>query len=502
MKNIFFAKISYILFLFNAFVFIFNQNTYAQVKLNPESKTEKTTEKTTEIKPQNKYFVQFKDKENNGFSLDKPEKFLSQKSIQRRKNQNIALDWRDLPVNNTYLKELSKNGAKVWYASKWFNGAMIEISKENLEKIKKLVFIKENSITYLAPATSHKSFNENSQEKIKNTFQFQPAQNPIFEPLLIENKEDYGKSFNQSNMIGADKMHQKGFRGKNITIAVFDAGFANGNKVPFLKHLHENKQILGTFDFVTHQPNVYRTGEHGLQVLSTIASYQKGKIIGTAPEASFYLFRTEDANTEYKSEEINWVVGAEQADSLGVDVINSSLGYNDFDDSKMDYTYKDMNGKVSFASQSATWAVRRGIVVCNSAGNEGDDSWRYVGSPADADSIVAVGATNVIGEKASFSSFGPTFDKRIKPLVSAQGSPAITGNPSGNITNNSGTSFSSPIIAGFIASVWSAYPKLTAWELIEIIKNSGDQALKPDNKLGYGIPHFDRIEKLVEKKKN
>ncbi len=498
MKKNLFVKISSIFFIFN--LLVFNINVVAQISPKPETKTLelKKTEKSKEIEPQNKYFVQFKDKQNNGFSLDKPEKFLSQKSLLRRKNQNIALDWRDLPVTNAYLKELSKNGAKVWYVSKWFNGAMIEINKDNLEKVKKLSFIKENSITYLAPPSSHKSFDEKTQ----SSFQFQPAQTPKFDPLVIENKEDYGKSFNQSNMIGADKMHQKGFRGKNITIAVFDAGFANGNKVPFLKHLHENKQILGTFDFVTHQPYVYRTGEHGLQVLSTIASYQKGKIIGTAPEASFYLFRTEDANTEYKSEEINWVVGAEQADSLGVDVINSSLGYNDFDDFKMDYTYKDMNGKTSFASQSATWAVRRGIVVCNSAGNEGEDSWRYVGSPADADSIVAVGATNSIGEKAGFSSFGPTSDQRIKPLVSAQGSPAITGSPSGNITDNSGTSFSSPIIAGFIASVWSAYPKLTAWEIIEIIKNSGDQALKPDNKLGYGIPHFDRVEKLAEKKKN
>lgn len=463
-----------------------------------EDKTQgKKEDKKPETSPQNKYFVSFKNKDKNGFSLDKPEKFLSEKSLQRRKKQNISLDWRDLPITTDYVRELRKQGAKIWYISKWWNGTMVEASPEVLEKIKKLAFVKPN-IAYLAPATSHKSFPENNPKAL---FNFKNPEKISFEPLLIEDKNDYGKSFNQSQMLGVDKMHKKGLRGKGITIAVLDAGFVNGNKVPYLKHLHENKQILGTFDFVNHHPNVYNTGEHGLQVLSTIGAYQKGKIIGTAPEANFYLFRTEDANTEYKSEEINWAVAVEQADSLGVDVINSSLGYNDFDDAKMNYSYKDMDGKSSFASQSATWAVRRGMVVCNSAGNEGDDQWKYVGAPADADSIVAVGATNSIGEKASFSSFGPTYDKRIKPLVSAQGSPAVTGGTDGGITSNAGTSFSSPIIAGFVASIWSGNPDLTAWEVIELLKNAGDQALKPDNQLGYGVPHFDRVEKLIERKK-
>ncbi len=484
-------------YVLSCFVFTFYfTNSFVIFAQEIKEKTKKSeTEPKIELTPQNKYFISFRNKDKNGFSLDKPEEFLSEKSIQRRKNQNIALDWRDLPVTMDYVREIKKQGAKVWYISKWFNGVMVEANNEILEKIKKLAFVKEN-ITYLAPATSHKSFPENSP---KANFNFIAPQKADFQPVSIENKEDYGKSFNQNSMLGADKMHKKGFKGKGITIAVLDAGFVNGNKVGYFKHLHENKQILGTFDFVTHHQNVYGTGEHGLQVLSTISAYQKGKIIGTAPEASLYLFRTEDAATEYKSEEINWVVAIEQADSLGVDVVNSSLGYNDFYDAKMNYTYKDMNGKTSFASQSATWAVRRGMIVCNSAGNEGDDPWKYVGSPADADSIVAVGATNSMGEKASFSSFGPTSDNRIKPLVSAQGSPAVTGDTDGSITANAGTSFSSPIIAGFFASIWSAYPTLTAWELIEIVKNAGDQARKPDNKLGYGIPHFDRVEKLVEK---
>lgn len=433
-----------------------------------------------------RYIVYLQDKTVGVYTLDKPEKFLTQRALDRRKRQNIKLTQRDLPINEEVVNAIQDKGARVWYTSRWLNAVLIEATEEELARVKTIAKVKPD-IELVSPIRSATSNNpkplteptfKNSAGKEKNSF------------LQIDSASHYGKALNQAQMLGVTDMHKRGYRGQGMYIAVLDAGFENGDKVPFLKHLHDDGRILGTYNFVEGQENVYNTGTHGLEVLSCIGSYQLGKHIGTAPEASFYLFRTEDAETEYRVEEFNWLVAAEKADSLGVDVINSSLGYTEFNSISQNYSYQDMNGKKSIATRAATWAASVGMIVVNSAGNEGGGDWRYVGAPADADSIIAVGAVDAMRKRAYFSSFGPTYDKRIKPNLCAQGDPASVGKANGNIGHNSGTSFSSPVLCGMVASFWQAFPQLTNMEIIDVLQQSGSQATKPDSILGYGIPNF------------
>ncbi|NJL11559.1 MAG: S8 family serine peptidase [Microscillaceae bacterium] len=360
-----------------------------------------------------RYFVSFKDKTGTAYSLNKPEDFLSPRAIERRQRYQIPVLERDLPVSATYLKALQSQGATVWYASKWMNGALIEADSLTLLKVQALDFVKPEALLVYPKAS----------QPLKNVG-IRPSPKPLarFNPLLIEKAEDYGKARNQTEMIGADEMHKAGYRGQGMLIAVFDAGFLNADKLSFFQHLFKHGQILGTYDFVEGDEGVYETGDHGTKVLSTIAAYKKGEMIGTAPEAFFFLFRTEDTRTEYRVEEVNWLIAAEKADSAGVDVINSSLGYTTFDDAKMDYSYQTLNGKTSFITLAAELAAQTGMLVVNSAGNEGSGDWRYVGTPADAPSILSVGAVDSQGGYAYFSSVGPTADGRIKPNVSARGS--------------------------------------------------------------------------------
>ncbi len=432
-----------------------------------------------------RYFVYLKDKQGIAYTLDKPEKFLTQRAIDRRKRQGIAFAQKDLPVNMTYVESIKAQGGRVWYASRWFNAVLVEATEADLAKIKALPFVKPQ-IDLLSPIRSATFSNKSpltdatfkdKAGKEKHTF------------LAIDSAKNYGKAYNQAKMLEIPTMHKQGYRGQGMVIAVLDAGFENGDKVPFLTHLHEDGRILGTYNFVEGQENVYNTGNHGLEVLSCMGSYLLNKHIGTAPEASYYLFRTEDADTEYKVEEVNWLVAAEKADSLGADLINSSLGYTDFSDDS-DYTYKDMNGKVSIASRAATLAASVGIIVVNSVGNEGGGDWKYMGAPADADSIISVGSVDGSKQRSYFSSYGPTYDKRLKPNLSAQGGSSSVGKINGNIGHNDGTSFSSPILCGMVASFWQAFPQLTNMEVIEILQQSASQASKPDTILGYGIPNL------------
>ncbi len=443
-----------------------------------------------------RYVVYLTEKNTQAYSLDKPEKFLTARAIERRKRQNIVLNTRDLPVDEAIIKALKDKGARVWYASRWLNAVLIEATEDELAKVKTLPALKPE-IELLSPIRSATATNpkpltqatfKDRAGKEKNTF------------LQIDSPASYGKAFNQANMLGVPAMHKQGYRGQGMYIAVLDAGFENGDKVPFLKNLREDGRILGTYNFVEGQENVYNTGSHGLEVLSCIGGYELDKHIGTAPEASFYLFRTEDAETEYRVEEFNWLVAAEKADSLGVDVLNSSLGYTDYDLDAQDYVYADMNGKKSIISRAATWAASTGMIVVNSAGNEGWDSWKYIGAPADADSILTVGSVDSNKKRSYFSSFGPTSDKRIKPNLCAAGNPASVGKPSGAIGMNTGTSFSSPVMCGMVASFWQAFPQLTNMEIIEVLQKAGSQASKPDSILGYGIPDFNLAYQIAQLK--
>lgn len=432
---------------------------------------------------QNQYFVIFKDKANSPYSISRPKEFLSDRSIKRRANQNIAIIERDLPPNPSYLSDVAKAGAKVLYKSRWLNGALIQTDAASLDKVLKLSFVRGLE----------------GKGDIRNT-----RQNSDNQAFITKNKfendaiTNNGFSQTQLAMLGADKMHDKGFHGEGMMIGVLDSGFLNAPQLSFFKDLFSENRVIGTWDFVNNEANVYNDHNHGTNVLSCMAAFENAKIVGTAYKASYLLLTTEDVSSETKREEANWLFGAEMADSVGVDVINTSLGYTTFDNPAQNYTYNDMNGDRALATRAADWAAQAGILVVASAGNDGSGSWKYIGTPADADSIIAVGAVSSARNIASFSSFGPSFDGRIKPELSAQGASTVVGNTNNTVGTSNGTSFSSPLLAGFATSFWQAFPKLTNMQVRDYLIRSASQFSTPDNRVGFGIPNFDKAYEIAE----
>lgn len=422
-----------------------------------------------------KYLVVFKDKNNSPYSTDKPLSYLSQRSVARRERQKIAFTNKDLPVNPAYLQAVKNTGAKVIYTSRWMNAALIQCSSTVLSSVLSLSFVKGLEVNMTLDNPAIRSGRKASK----------------FETLAT-NSLDYGLATTQNKMIGADIMHDEGFRGEGMLIGILDAGFNKADDIPALKPLFDENRIVGTYDFVENNQSVYEDDSHGTEVLSCIGAYSPSKMIGTAYKASFLLLRSEDASSEYLIEEANWLFAAEYADSIGVDLINSSLGYTEFDDAKMNHTYADMNGKTTIAARAASWAASVGIICVISAGNDGNGSWRYISTPADADSILTVGAVDALKTYAIFSSIGPSSDGRVKPDVVAMGQSVAIVSPTGNVTTSQGTSFSSPILCGIVAGFWQANPTLKAIEVIERIRKSGHQYNQPDDRLGYGIPDFVR----------
>lgn len=435
----------------------------------------------------NKHFVYFKDKLNTPFSILEPQKFLSGSAMERRIRYNIPVNSRDLPVTPLYVSELKKQGATIWYTSRWFNGAVVQCDTAVYRKIQNLPFVKQTQTIRL---TSVKSSPHKGQQSV---FAF-PRK------LSGEKKQQtFGYAFTQAKLIGVPDMHTAGFRGEGMHIAVFDGGFTGVNRIAAFAHLFNTGKIKATFDFVDKNTGVFEKDSHGTEVLSTMAANLSGTFIGTAPEATYSLFITEENKREQHLEEINWLLAAEFADSAGVDIIQSSLGYNIFDTPGASYTYADMNGNKALVSRAADFAAATGMLVVISAGNEGNNAWQYITAPADADSVLSIGATDSLGRKATFSSVGPTADGRIKPDLSGQGLLAAVINPAGNVIRANGTSFSAPIVCGLAAGFWQANRHLTNMQVIAYLKLSGSQASQPDNKLGFGIPHFKRAQLLADK---
>jgi serine protease AprX len=440
---------------------------------------------------QGKYLVYFKDKSQTNYSINQPDKFLSVRSIARRQKQNITIKERDLPVSENYIDSLKKYQCSVWYKSKWLNAAYIYINDTNIvqQTLLKKTFIKK--IDFLKPEAEVISDNSVSSSKKRKA-----------ERIQI-NHSDYGSSLNQINMICADEMHNNGFHGEGIQIAIMDGGFYRANTLPFLDSLYRSNSVLGTYDFVDRRTDVYSiTSDHGTSVLSCLAAYAKGSMIGTAYKAQYYLFRTEDVATEYPIEEANWLIAAEKADSLGVDIISTSLGYKDFDLSWLNHPYSDFDGKTTIISKAANAAASVGMLCVVSAGNDGNSKNKYIAPPSDSDSVLTVGAVDNQGNIASFSSYGPTFDGRIKPDVVALGVGSAIGTSNGNVTFGNGTSFATPILCGMVAGLWQAFPFLTNLEIMEHVKKSGSRVQNPDFRYGYGIPCFKKILMLVNGKNN
>ena len=423
-----------------------------------------------------KYLITLKDKNNSPYSVSKPLEFLSQRSVNRRARQNIAVIARDLPVNPAYLAEIKKTGANVWYSSRWMNAVMVECRDAVLQNILKLSFVKGLEV----------------KGTIDNPLTRTKRKSAKFEALATDSF-DYGIAKTQVEMIGADQLHNQNFTGKGMLIGVLDSGFQNANTIAGLKSLFDSKRIIGTYDFVKRAILAYKDDDHGTGVLSCMAANLPGSLIGTAPDASYLLLRTEDDASEYIIEEANWLFGAEYADSVGVDMINSSLGYTEFDDISTSHTYAQLDGNTTIAARAADWAAAAGIVCIVSAGNDGQAAWRYISTPADADSVIAVGSVDARGVYALSSSQGNPDDKRIKPDLVALGQSAVTIDPqNGRVTTGSGTSFSCPILCGMVACYWQANPNLTAFQVIDNLRKSGSQYAKPDYVLGYGIPNFYR----------
>jgi len=420
------------------------------------------------------FYVQLANKNNTPYSLSTPSEYLSARSIARRVFFNIPIDSTDLPVNTTYISQIAAKGVSIHCRSKWMNGVTVLTADSSLmSQVRALPFVKWAKYT----------------GKI-DVAQLTKPQKSKFESQTY----NYGTAATQLNQVNASYLHNLGFTGKNIHVGVLDAGFLNANTNPGFDSLRLQGRLLGVKDFSEPTPNIYGSDSHGSNVLSIMTGNLPNQYLGAAPHASFWLIRTEYAPSEYLSETDFWVAGIEFADSVGVDLVNSSLGYTTFDDPAMNFTYSNMNGTFSRASRAASLAAQKGIIVCNSAGNEGNKTWHYIGVPADAAGIVSVGAATSTGDPSSFTSYGPTADSRIKPDLSAMGTSTAYISTAGTTASGNGTSYSSPVMTGMFACFLQyAKANLSGFNiqtLIQSAKQSANYFASPTDRLGYGIPNF------------
>lgn len=419
-------------------------------------------------------WVYFNDKPNASQYLQNPLTMLTQRALDRRTTQNIPLDIHDVPVYQPYVDQIiAQPGIQVMAKSKWFNCLHIRGTQANVEALENLNFVTNVFFAKKTLNRTQSSFEVSStNDKLETQINF-----------------NYGNSLNQIQLHQGQSLHQNNFTGTGKIIAVLDNGFEGVNTGQPFQRLFNNNLILGGFNYVENNSNVYTSGSHGTNVLSCIGGYKENEIVGTAPDAQYYLFVTEAAY-ENPVEESFWVAAAEQADYLGVDVINTSLGYSVFDNAAYNYTYQDMNGNTAFITKGLNRAVTRGMICVTSAGNSGNSPWQYIAAPADAANSLTVGAIDNAGTYASFSSRGPTSDNRIKPDVVAKGLNSTVVASNGSLGTASGTSFSSPIMAGLVTCLWQAFPQMTNFQIMNLVKQSSSLFNNPNNNLGYGIPNF------------
>jgi len=428
-------------------------------------------------------WVYFKDKPGSQAYFDNPLTMLSQRALDRRTNQGIALDSKDVPVYQPYVDQIiAATGITVKAKSKWMNCLHIRGSQADINALKLLSFVQNVDF---ADKTLNGSLNKT---KAKQKYA------AINKTLQTTTSFNYGNSLNQIQMLNGHLLHQSNYTGSGKIIAVLDSGFPEVNTAQTFQRLRNNSQILGGYNYVIKSADFYTGGSHGTSVLSLMGGFTDGQLVGTAPDAQYYLYVTEDDVTENPVEESNWVEAAEEADRVGVDIITTSLGYFIFDDTAYGHTYADMTGNSAFASKGANIAFSKGIVVLASAGNEGTTTEPHVGVPAEALNVIAVGAVKSDETYASFSSIGPSYDGRVKPDVMAQGQKPYVFS-SGTINNDgSGTSYSCPILAGIVACLWQALPGKNAQQIKQLIIQSSDNFAEPAVKsriqYGFGIPDF------------
>lgn len=421
--------------------------------------------------------VTLKDKRGCGFSTEKPRQFLSAKAIERRRRQHLAIDSTDLPVSRSYVRAImgATDEMTLVGTSKWNNTVLVNCLDTTIANtIRRLLFVADCRLVWVSPDSISPNL---KRKKLKDEFN----------PWDSLKNEKYGSAHEQIALMNGDKLHQLGLRGKGMTIAVLDGGFANVDRLKAFA----NVKVEGHADFVfPRSRSIFNETDHGTKVLSAMGVNAPTVYIGTAPEASFWLLRCEDQQSEQPVEEDYWAMAAEFADSVGVDLISSSLGYNEYDNHLGDHNYHEMDGMTTLISRTASMLADKGIVLVNSAGNYGMGTWKKITFPADAHNIITVGAVTSTLVNAPFSGVGPTQDGRVKPDLMAIGSPASLISARGTVIEDMGTSFSTPLVCGLIACLWQAMPDKTAKEMIDIVRQCGNNSSHPDNIYGYGIPDF------------
>lgn len=417
-----------------------------------------------------KYRVYLRNKGYSKYTLDKPEEFLSAKAIERRKRQGIAIDSTDLPVSPAYIGVIEQNGGNVVTKGKWNNFVTVAVIDTLVAgQIAELPFVKSVELVWVKPE-------EEPAKPQRDTL----GNNPIITKTM------YGAGEEQIEMCNGIKLHKAGFKGNGMTIAVIDAGFHNMDRIRTM----QNIKVKGIKDMVNSKSDIYAENNHGLGVISCMAMNEPTIMIGTAPEADYWLLRSEDADSEQPVEQDYWAAAVEYADSVGVDVINTSLGYYSFDNPLDNIRYRDLDGHTTLMSRQGSMIADKGMVLVCSAGNTGTGSWKKITPPGDSENVLTVGAVDRNQLLAPFSSVGNTADGRVKPDVVAMGSLTQVMGTQGMIQSGSGTSFASPIVCGLVACLWQALPNLTAKQIVELVRSSGDRAQYPDNIYGFGIPDF------------
>lgn len=422
-------------------------------------------------------WVYFRDKPHATAFLEAPQRMLSPKALDRRQRQNILITIDDVPVYPVYVTAVTNGDVQVLSRSKWLNALHVQGTQQQINALADLSFVRE--IIF-------------ANRSLTGTGRMQESEvlNPVAAPKNFAAVQRNDVQPLQNQQLELPFLHQLNYTGSGVDIAIMDAGFPGVDTQSPFASLHQNNQIGSTYDFVSRSPFVYHKSNHGTMVLSTMGVTVPNQFVGSAPEAKYHLFITEDYMRETPLEESLWVEALEKADSIGVSIVNTSLGYTTFDRSEYNYQYADLNGSTTFSSKGAIHAKATGMLLVNSAGNWGSAGWYYIGTPSDSPGVLTVAAVNSSGVRSNFSSYGPAADGRLKPEVAALGSQAQVYNENGMFTAVNGTSFSAPILAGAIGCLWQAFPNKTVDELLDIVKRSSHQYQTPDVSLGYGIPNF------------
>ena len=419
----------------------------------------------------NRYVIRFADKVGTPYSIKEPQKFLSTRSLSRREKHSIAVTEEDLPVSSLYLEALRALGLQVYFTSRWINAALVQMSSERVAEIEHLPYV--SSVVLAAPG---------------KRLETDPSTAPtplLHSPTDTLNSSKRPLNYWQNAMLGIPEMHKMRLQGEGILVALMDGGFRDVDSSAYFYDLHKEKRVIDTYDFVSNLATTYHKGTHGSSVLSVMAAYQAGSFVGIAPKAQYALYTTEDGDTEYRIEEYNWLFAAERADSLGVDIIQTSLGYRDFDVDTMNYTSEQLDGQHALISRAATMAQKRGILVVVAVGNLGE---KGLSAPADPAAVVSVGAVDFRNNWVSFSSVGKE-ETYIKPDVVAMGHYTVCLSPT-EVVEVSGTSLAAPLISALAAGLWQAFPTKRNYEIAALLRTSADQANKPDKYKGYGMPYF------------